>query len=79
MKTTTKTKKRVVSEISLANLQPGRGRKPKSTQPTRTVHASARLTQQTKERLTEILNQKKLSLADFLEKIANEQYIIVEK
>ncbi|MFM6206409.1 MAG: hypothetical protein ACKPEN_16595 [Planktothrix sp.] len=76
MTTTTKTKKGV-NAISLANLRPGRGR-PRLPE-TRTVHASARLTEQTKERLTEILNQKKLSLADFLEKIANEQYIIVEK
>lgn len=77
--TTTTTKKRMVSEISLANLQPGRGRKPKSTQPTRTVHASARLTQQSKERLTIILDEMNMNLADLLEKIATGRVEIVEK
>lgn len=76
---TTTTAKRRVSEISLANLQPGRGRKPKSGKPTRTVHASARLTATTKERLTVMLDEMDLTLADLLEKIATNEFVIIKK
>lgn len=65
-----------MTPTQLANLQPGR--KP-SGKPVRTVHASARLTQGTKERLTIILDEMNMNLADLLEKIADGQIEIVEK
>ncbi|MFM6208327.1 hypothetical protein [Planktothrix sp.] len=76
MTTTTKTKKNVRPE-SLANLDPMAALK--EPEKRRTVHASARLTQSTKEKLSTMLDEMDLSLADLLEKIASKEIVIVEK
>lgn len=74
---TASTTKRKLSEKELANLNPMAALK--DPQDRRTVHASARLTQSTKEKLSVMLDEMDLSLADLLEKIATKQVEIVEK
>jgi len=62
-----------MSEASLANLKISHC-KPEA----RTVHASARLKPTSKEDLQEKLNQLKMSLADFLEVVADSEIEVIK-
>ena len=59
---------------TLANLIPGGHMKSPEG---RSVHASARLTKTTKEKLTVMLSEMNLTLGDFLEKIVLKEILIV--
>lgn len=69
--TTTKTKaKSRATAKGMLNLQPG-GKPWQHPEHKRTTYASARLSKQTKDKLSLLLREMDLSLGDFLEKIAD--------
>ena len=74
---TTSTAKRKVSPAQLANLNPLAALK--EPEQRRTAYASARRTRTSKEKLSAILIEMDLSLADLLEKIAYKEVEIIEK
>ena len=76
--TQTQGKKYRSNPIGILNLQPG-GKTWQTPEKLRTVHASARLSPDAKERLKNLLDEMDLSLADLLEKIAYKEVEIIEK
>lgn len=63
--------KRKMVESQLANLKLGRGKPRKNAAEARNAHTSIRLTPSGKEKLSEILKNLNITLADLLESVAH--------